>query len=291
MLWRQSQSISSLRSRSAYPWSGRLVAFAVGLTLTTSATAVSADEGQETKDRTSGTSKQNREPERGSDTQADHDRQSASRLADDCLEKLKLSDKQKEQVKEISEKYDRKLESVWKSFGEQYLEAIKLESLMLATIEDHFTDTQRQRIRERRRRTAHHDSSAANNRQADHQQNSDAKTESNKPTDKPTPTAQSGETAKTDQAVKDDLADLGVTLTAEQEDIAENVHRYHRVPLRKLNGQIRDLHIRLLSLESDKLAAIEGVLTEDQLSQLRTIRKSMQYGTRSVARNVSGQKD
>jgi len=168
----------------------------------------------------------------------------------ECLEKLKLSSKQQDEIKGIVRKYDSTFEKVWSEFGDRYMKTITLESSMLAAIEDHFTDEQRKQIRDQRHKTAQHEKAAVGTSSQPNQA-------------KP----------KSEDIVKEELSTSGVSLTSEQQAMAEQVQDKYRMRLRSMNRDIQGLHIRLLSLESDKLAAIEDVLTKDQLAQLRSERE------------------
>lgn len=199
-----------------------------------------------------------------SKTGADQKRASETGQIPDCLEKLKLSSKQQDEVKGIVQKYDASLDKVWNEFSDRYMKTITLESSMLAAIEDHFTDEQRQQIRNQRRKTAQHEEAA-----------DVTKSQPNQP--KP----------KTDDVVKEELATTGVSLTSEQQSMAEQIQDKYRARLRSMNREIQGLHIRLLSLEAGKLAAIEAVLTKDQLEQLRSERQQTSNGTKvSVSKPV-----
>ena len=167
------------------------------------------------------------------------------------LEKLQLNEKQQEQIKTVIHDYNGSIAKVWRQFSDRYLQTIVVESSLLAAIEDNFTEQQRQRIRELRRRTAQHEKSLAN---------SDAP--ANPPTAKPA------------DPVEDAITGVGVALSAEQQEMAEKVEEKYRSHLRSLNRDIQGFHARLLSLEADKLVAIEKLLTKEQLTELRTNRQS-----------------
>ncbi len=169
----------------------------------------------------------------------------------ECLEKLKLSDQQSGQIKGIIQEYNGSLEKVWKQFGERYLQTITLEASLLAAIEDNLTEPQRTHVRDLRRKTAQHEKSVAST--------------SEKP---------NLATSKPADAIQDELSGVGVTLTAEQETMAEKVEEKYRTQLRSLNRDIQGLHARMLSLEADKLVAIEKILTKEQLTQLRQNRQN-----------------
>ena len=168
-----------------------------------------------------------------------------------CLDALKLTSDQHHKVTEVIRQYDASLDTVWKQFSGRYMQTIALESSLLAAIEDHLTEAQRQQVRNLRHKTAHSEQAA----QATNEKPNQAKI-------KPT------------SAVDDELAGVGVTLTSEQEAAADTVHEKYRSSLRSLNRDIQGLHIRLVSLEADKLVAIEKILTKDQLAQLRLHRQN-----------------
>jgi hypothetical protein len=169
----------------------------------------------------------------------------------ECLEKLKLSAEQQEQVKAISQKSDQSLAMVWKQFGDRYMQTIKLESSMLAAIEDNLTEEQRMQVRDERRKTAQQEIAPAGAANKKHS-----------------------------QAAEKEIAAAGVTLTHEQEMAADKVHQKYRDQLRMMNHDIHGLHARLVSIEADKLVEIEKVLTKDQLAQLRMSRQMPPAGAK-----------
>jgi hypothetical protein len=181
-----------------------------------------------------------------------HGRAEASAVAiPACLEKLKLTSEQHDKIEEIVRKYDASIDSVWKQFSSRYMQTIAMESTLLAAIEDNLTEAQRQTVRDHRHKTAHEEKAAQGT------------------TDKPNQA-----TAKPTSAVEDEVSGADVTLTAEQEAAADQVHEKYRSSLRSMNRDIQGLHIRLVSLEADKLVAMEKTLTKDQLTELRLHRKS-----------------
>lgn len=179
----------------------------------------------------------------------------------ECIKKLNLTDKQDVQVKEIADKYDAAIKSVWQQFSEKYMQTIVAETTLMAAVEDGLTEEQRNRIRQQRRKLAQHEKLIE---------------------------AHSGgssrETSKPIEGVGDELAETGVTLTEEQEELADKLQEKYRPQLRALNREIQGLHARLLSLEADKLVSIEKVLTKEQLMQLREIRKAGPAVTKRGAR-------
>jgi hypothetical protein len=168
-----------------------------------------------------------------------------------CLEKLTLTPDQTKQITETVREYDADIASVWNQFGKQYLESIRTEVLLLSAIEDNLTEAQRNQVRQQRRITAQHQKSVAG-------KEVDADQAKSRPA----------------SAVEQELAIVGITLTPEQELAADKLQETYLSHLRSLNRDIQGLHIRLVSLEADKLVEIEKVLTKDQLMQLRQIRQT-----------------
>ena len=168
------------------------------------------------------------------------------------LEKLKLSQSQQTQAKEIIRKYDATLDAVWKQFGEKYLETVRTDVSLLAAIEDNLTEAQRTKVRDQRRKVAHAEKQLAGT-------NSKPNQATAKPAD------------PVEQAVDSDE----ISLTPEQENAADNIQQKYVSRLRSLNRDIQGLHTRLVSLEADKLVELEKLLTPEQLAQLREARQNM----------------
>jgi len=166
----------------------------------------------------------------------------------ESISKLDLTAKQQEQIREIVREYDESINSVWNQYRDRYMQTIVAESTMLAAIEDGLTDTQRTQIREHRRKTANHRKTTV--------------VTTNKPN------------LTNEKSNDTDVIPAGVSLNKEQEAAADQVHQKYRSHLRSLNQDIHGLHKRLLSLEADKLAEIEAVLTKEQLTQLRANRQN-----------------
>lgn len=178
-----------------------------------------------------------------------------------CLEQLTLSQQQQDQIKQVIRDYDTDLALVWKQFGTSYMETIRTEALLLAAIEDNLTEPQRQQVRDQRRKTAQHQKSL---------EGTDGKPNQS--------------TTKAISAVEEEIGIVGVTLSAEQEAAADKLQEKCLGSLRSLNRDIQGLHIRLVSLEADKLVEIESVLTADQLRQLREIRQNAPIGEKVSAK-------
>lgn len=168
-----------------------------------------------------------------------------------CLAQLSLTSQQQDRIREIVRDYDTDMLSVWKQFANRYQETIEAEALLLTAIEDNLTEAQRAQVREQRRKTAQHQKSVAG---------TDVKP--NQAIEKPA------------SAIEEEIAIVGVSLTEEQEAAADKLQEKCLGRLRSLNRDVHGLHIRLVSLEADKLVEIENVLTKEQLQQLREIRQN-----------------
>lgn len=188
----------------------------------------------------------------------------------ECLQKLKLSDQQEAQVKTIVADYDRSIRDVWSQFSTRYVQAICMESHLLAAIEDNLTEPQRKQVREERRKTARHEKAIEGSGVRPNQ----------------APVVEGEATEKPANAGEESIASLGVSLTDEQEAAADKVQEAYRAQLRSLTRDIQGLHTRLVSLEADKLVAMEAVLSKEQLAQLRLNRKNAPALTKRVGAAV-----
>jgi hypothetical protein len=166
------------------------------------------------------------------------------------MEQLKLSEEQQSKAKEIIRSYDSKLNVVWKQFGEKYMATIRTECQLLAAVEDGLTEPQRTSVRAQRRQVANSEKALAG-----------TNTKTNPATEKPA------------DAVEQVVEGVGITLTPDQEALADKIQQNYASHLRSLNRDIEGLHNRLVSLEADKLVELEKVLTKAQLSQLRESRQ------------------
>ncbi len=183
---------------------------------------------------------------------------SESAAIPECLEKLKLSTQQQDQVKEVIHNYDQSIGVVWKQFSDRYMQAICMETALMAAIEDNLTEAQRGQVREQRRKTAQHEKAVAA-----------TSTKVNQAAVK-----KGEETTKPESVAEEGIAAAGVTLTDVQEAAADKVQEKYHSQLRSMNRDIQGLHTRLVSLEADKLTEIEKILTKEQLAQLRTNRQN-----------------
>jgi hypothetical protein len=173
----------------------------------------------------------------------------------ECLADLELSREQQGRIAQIVREYDEDMEMVWKQFGSSYLDTIRTEALLLTAIEDNLLEGQRKQVREQRRRTVR-------------------RQESNHGTAMPV------------SEVGEEIATVGVSLTANQEASANMLQEKYLGRLRSLDRDIQGLHIRLVSLEADKLVEIENILSQDQLLRLREVRQNAPTRREATSRSV-----
>ena len=185
----------------------------------------------------------------------------------ECLEKLKLSQQQETQAKEIIRTYDVKLNAVWKQFGEKYMETVRTEVSLLAAVEDNLTESQRTIVRGQRRKMAHTELAMQG-----------------------TASKLNQATAKATDPVDQAVSGAGITLSSEQEAMADKIQEKHASHLRSLNRDIQGIHNRLVSLEADKHVELEKLLTKEQLVQLREERLTMAAGQKVTAAEKSAKR-
>ena len=175
-----------------------------------------------------------------------------------ALDNLNLSDDQKKQIQRVLDTHNAEIEVVWKEFTRRYRGTLALESNLLAAIEDTLSDSQRAAVRSKRTRTARsgRESDVRSDRKGVPEQRANA------------------DDQKPGIVVEEDLMIVGVTLSPEQERAADRIHAGYFVPLRDAKRDIHRLHARLISLEFEKLAEIEKLLSAEQLAQLRKDRQA-----------------
>lgn len=181
-----------------------------------------------------------------------------------CLQSLTLTMPQQEQIRAIVAEYDADITSVLAEFTDRYRTALKSEAELLCAIEDNLTDAQRTQVRAERRKTAQHQKSLAGTETRPNQSVNPARS-----------------------AVEAELIMATVALTPEQEAAADKLQEKCLGHLRSLHRDIQGLHTRLVSLEADKLVAIEAVLTKEQLQQLRDERQNHPVAPAVAARDAA----
>lgn len=178
-----------------------------------------------------------------------------------CLSKLKLTDEQKSKAKEIVQKYDEKIDKAMKQFSTRYLETVETEAALLTSVEDILSEQQRENIRDERRKAAHSE-----------------KTDTAKGDDKSKAASSNDTKGSKPTAVVEEIDEItfsnGVTLTVEQEAIADRITNKHMAHLRSLHRKVHAIHNRLIALETDKIVELEKLLTKEQLSELRKDRQA-----------------
>jgi len=195
-----------------------------------------------------------------------------------CLEKLNLNEEQQTKVREIVGKYDAETEEVWNKFKHAYRDTIRTEVLLITAIEDNLTDEQQQQVRSARRMRAH-EAKVSGKTKGPARAVSDTASRTEARIKAETGVATEGEGRPGAKGEKDPAGVIGatalsnITLTEEQEEIAQELHDKYYSRLRSLNRQVDALHTRLVALEADELAEIETALNKEQIEQLREIRK------------------
>jgi len=195
-----------------------------------------------------------------------------------CLEKLSLNEEQQSKIREIVGKYEAETEDVWHQFKHAYRDTIRTEVLLITAIEDNLTEDQQRQVRSARRMRAH-EAKVSGKSKGSSRTVSDTASRTEARIKKETGTGAEGENRIGQKGGKDpagaiEEAELAnITLTQEQEEIAEELHDKYVSRLRSQSRHIDALHTRLVALEADELAEIETVLNKDQLEQLRESRK------------------
>jgi len=239
-----------------------------------------ADDPAETKARTSNKSQKGEQNEdKGDEPAARNKRAPHAAIMPACLEKLSLNEEQQAKIREIVSKYDAETDDVWNKFKHAYRDSIRTEVLLITAIEDNLTEDQQRQVRNARRMRAH-EAKVSGKTKGTARAVSDAITSRIEARTKSEPGAATevegrpGTKGEKDPAGTIEATALSnITLTEEQEEIAQELHDKYYSRLRTLNRQVDALHTRLVALEADELAEIETALNKEQIEQLREIRK------------------
>lgn len=209
-----------------------------------------------------------------------------------CIESLKLTDKQKQQAKEIANRYEQSIESAWAQFKHKYREAIRTEALFISAVEDNLQPEQLKRMRDERRKMAHHQHDAAKN--PDAHESADKAVKADKAADdkaaadaKNADKATAGREEKRGDSTRPvvEVVDTDfLELSEEQESAAEEINDSYHPRLRHLAREIERLHVQLIALEADELAELESVLTPEQMTELKEGRKCAPKATKVADR-------
>jgi hypothetical protein len=174
------------------------------------------------------------------------------------LEKLGLSGDQRKQIEAIASKQDALFLAAWQDFSQCYQRTLKAESILLAAIEDGFTDAQRQQA---------------------HQERGKAIAAQTAPAQVTNQVAKSPATAATPTS---DTPPTGVALNAEQVAAAGKLQEKYHLHLGPLARDIQSCHNRMLAIEMEKFLEIQKVLTPGQKTKLSQLLQS------GEAANIAG---
>lgn len=164
---------------------------------------------------------------------------------------LKLTPEQTEKIQQALTSHDSEIDKTWEAFQQSVAASIGLEAMLLVAIEDGLSEAQRTHVR--KQRTNLHKKPAA-----DIPAKGAAKAD--------------GDDAKPAEA-DEELVVIGIALSPEQRLQADKVHDSYTEQLEHWRERVRTLHARLVALEADKVVSIEHVLTKEQLTRLRELRK------------------
>lgn len=186
------------------------------------------------------------------------------------LRDLNLTQEQKDKIKGICSDCSEQRASAWKEFHERYHETVEIEASMLATIEEHLTDTQRKQIHNHRERVSHR-------RHHHARHNTDAAIGNRKDADR---------TDQNKNPVVEEVTVVGILLSPEQESVAEEVRETYFDRLHKLHGELATLHSRLIAMETERLVKIEDVLTKEQRETLRKEHQKTTHSHKSASNHA-----
>jgi hypothetical protein len=161
------------------------------------------------------------------------------------LEHLELTADQRQQINALVTKYDALFESTWREFSSSYQKTLKAEAILLAAIEDGFTDAQRRQAQEERRKRI-----------------------ASSPITAPASTAGANSGSA---SANDEKTPAGVPLTPEQVAAMGKLQEKYHMQLAPLTHDIQICHARMLAIEMDKFLELQRVLTkpqQDKLSQM-----------------------
>lgn len=230
--------------------------------------------------------------DRNNDRESAHERDREGELPR-FLSNLNLTAEQKEKLKSVCKECQGQRESAWRQFGERYREAVLIEASMLASIEDCLTEEQKKHIHHQRDRISNNDEDASN----DSAKND--KDDKNDKAKRETARADQNDAGRRNTAARgndkngvmvEEITIIGVNLSPDQEQAAEEVQENYVTRLRKLNREMEQLHGRLVALETDRLLQIEQILTKEQRDQLRKDHQKMGHSAKHSA-SIGGGKN
>lgn len=197
----------------------------------------------------------------------------------ECLRDLTLTPAQQVKIKAVVGKANEEMAATWQQFSQSFMASVQTEAMLASAIEDHLTDSQRNQVRDLRRRSMQQhrvifERSLNGQRPAgaaDSSQDSQIPNGSRQPNQ---PQANQDPVRQDKEVVQEDLTVFGVALTNEQIAAADKMQERYMSDLRTQNREIAALHLQLVCLEAQKIEEIELLLTPDQLQQLRESRQN-----------------
>lgn len=224
------------------------------------------------------------------------------------LQELDLESDQEQEIRQTIQKHNRKLQQTWQNFHRAHMKAVNLEAAWTAAVRDTLSDSDKQKFDQERKR--HHQKmqreseDQADNRQASgkqDQQRSDRRdsraqqVSSSRERDQQTERQQTERPQKKRQQANQEQAEetqafYVVTITSpliytadsrqssqQKQQCSEACQKYTQ-QVRNAWQKATKLHNQLVQIEADKIQAIEEILTEDQLTELRDQRQQAQVG-------------
>ncbi len=197
----------------------------------------------------------------------------------ECLRDLTLTPAQQVKIKAVVGKANEEMAATWQQFSQSFMASVQTEAMLASAIEDHLTDSQRNQVRDLRRRSMQQhrvifERSLNGQRPAgaaDSSQDSRIPNGSRQPNQ---PQSNQDPVRQDKEVVQEDLTVFGVALTNEQIAAADKMQERYMSDLRTQNREIAALHLQLVCLEAQKIEEIELLLTPDQLQQLRESRQN-----------------
>lgn len=197
------------------------------------------------------------------------------------IEKLDLQPKQEQQIRDIVSKFDSRFQQSWNRFHQLHMQAVQLEGAWTAALEGQMDEKQKQQFRQARRESNQQRKIQLGYRPGDAQSDKSQKEKSPAETKKK---QQQPDQPKQQQAGSEQEPDAvivgivvaspepdttGSNLSQEQKQRCEKICAAYQQEIRSTWRQMRLQHMEMVNIEAEKLAAIEEVLTEEQLKQLK----------------------
>jgi hypothetical protein len=186
------------------------------------------------------------------------------------VEKLNITDQQKQQIMQIVKQHNEKMRETWQQYETAQMRQIKLQALMLAAIEDRMGKEKVEEFRKARKERLQELRQAFLTRR----QGGTAEQPQGRRRVGFRPSSENEEEGILIIAVTSPrhyFDKLG--LNEEQQQKCEAAFKAYTGTLRRNWQQLRTYHEELVDMEADKMTAIAKVLTEEQRQQLRNLRQ------------------